>query len=74
MERFTLKRVEGECGLTKGVHSAFFCQLETALLLALLEAGRLTERQYRDAEEKCRKRYGLGLDGAVGGGGSLCSV
>ena len=56
MEEITLKSVENSHKITKETDSAFLYEYQKAILLALVESGRLTEQQYRYAEEKLRRQ------------------
>lgn len=55
MEEITLKSIENNHLITKETDSAFLYEYQKAILLALVEAGRLTQAQYRYAEEKLRR-------------------
>ena len=54
MEDFTLEKIENDRRVTRKTDGGFIYEFEKALLLALVESGRLTESQYRYAEEKLR--------------------
>lgn len=56
MEEITLKSVENEHKITKETDGEFLYEYQKAILLALAEAGRLTQAQYRYAEEKLRRQ------------------
>ena len=47
-----LQRIEGNEAITKETHYEFLYHLQSALLLALREQGRLNAMQHRHAEEK----------------------
>ena len=54
MEPITLERIENDHRITRETDSEFLYEFQKSLLLALVESGRLTEQQYRYAEEKLR--------------------
>lgn len=47
-----LQRIDHNENITKENHYAFLYQLQNALLLSLLEQGKLNAMQYRQAAEK----------------------
>lgn len=47
-----LQRIENDRSITKETDYEFLYTLQNALLLALKEQGRLTQMQYRHAEER----------------------
>lgn len=47
-----LQRIENDRRITKETDYEFLYQLQNALLLALKEQGRLSQMQYRHAEER----------------------
>lgn len=47
-----LQRIENDRRITKETDYEFLYQLQNALLLALKERGRLSQMQYRHAEER----------------------
>ena len=51
-EQAVLKSVENDRSITEEQDAEFFDLMQKAVLLALKEAGRLNEMQYRYAEEK----------------------
>ena len=58
MEPIKLERIEDDRRITRETDGEFLYEYQKALLLALVESGRLTEQQYRYAEEKLRmQRY-----------------
>ena len=54
MEPITLERIENDRKITRETDGGFLYEYQKAVLLALVESGRLTEQQYRYAEEKLR--------------------
>ncbi len=52
----SLEHIENNRKITKETDYEFLHQLQTGLLLALKEQGRLTEMQYRHAKEKLDKQ------------------
>ena len=56
MEPITLERIENDRRITHETDGEFLYEFQKALLLALVESGRLTEMQYRYAEEKLRQQ------------------
>ena len=54
MEPITLERIENGHRITRETDGEFLYEYQKAALLALVESGRLTEQQYRYAEEKLR--------------------
>ena len=54
MEPITLERIENDRRITRESGGEFLYEYQKAVLLALVESGRLTEQQYRYAEEKLR--------------------
>ena len=57
MEPITLERIENDRRITRETDSEFLYEFQKSLLLALVESGRLTEQQYRYAEEKLRMQW-----------------
>ena len=53
-ERAVLRSVENDRRITEEQDAEFLYLLQNAILLALKEAGRLNEMQYRYAEEKLK--------------------
>lgn len=53
-DRAVLRAVENNRGITKEQDQEFLYEFQRAVLLALKEAGRLNDTQYRYAEEKLR--------------------
>ena len=56
MEPIKLERIENDRRITPETDGEFLYEFQKALLLALVESGRLTEQQYRYAEEKLRQQ------------------
>ena len=56
MEPIKLERIEDDRRITRETDGEFLYEYQKALLLALMESGRLTETQYRYAEEKLRQQ------------------
>ena len=56
MEIYRLERIENDRAITRGTDGEFLYEYQKAVLLALAEAGRLTQLQYRYAEEKLRQQ------------------
>ena len=56
MDEITLKAIENDYRITRKADSEFLYEFQKAVLLALLEDGKLTEMQYRYAEEKLRRQ------------------
>ena len=54
MEPIRLTRIENDRKITRESDGEFLYEYQKAVLLALVESGRLTEQQYRYAEEKLR--------------------
>ena len=54
MEPITLERIENDRKITRETDGEFLYEYQKAVLLVLVESGRLTETQYRYAEEKLR--------------------
>ena len=54
MEPIALERIENDRRITRETDGEFLYEYQKAVLLALVESGRLTEQQYRYAEEKLR--------------------
>ena len=54
MEPIRLTRIENDRRITRESDGEFLYEYQKAVLLALVESGRLTEQQYRYAEEKLR--------------------
>lgn len=54
MEPIRLTRIENDRRITRETDGEFLYEYQKAVLLALVESGRLTEQQYRYAEEKLR--------------------
>ena len=58
MEPIRLTRIENDRKITRETDGEFLYEYQKAILLALVESGRLTEQQFRYAEEKLRmQRY-----------------
>ena len=57
LEQAVLRYVENDRRITEEQDAKFLYLLQNAVLLALKEAGRLNETQYRYAEEELRIRY-----------------
>ena len=55
-DRAVLRSVEQDRRITKEQDHAFLYAYQRAVLLALKEAGRLNESQYRYAEEKLKEQ------------------
>ena len=55
-DRAVLRSVENDRKITKDQDHEFLFAYQKAILLALKEAGRLNEMQYRYAEEKLKKQ------------------
>ena len=51
-----LQRIDNNETITKETHYEFLYHLQSALLLALREQGRLNIMQYRHAEEKLKEQ------------------
>ena len=62
-DRAVLRSVENDRRITKEQDAEFLYEYQRAILLALKEAGRLTEMQYRTAEGKLKeqklRRWGI---------------
>ena len=56
MEPITLEHIENDRRITRETDGEFLYEYQKAVLLALVEFGRLTEQQYRYAEEKLRQQ------------------
>ena len=56
MEPITLERIENDRRITRESDGEFLYEYQKAVLLALVERGRLTETQYRYAEERLRQQ------------------
>ena len=56
-DRAVLHAVENDRRITEEADAGFLYLLHNAVLLALKEAGRLNETQYRYAEEELKIRY-----------------
>lgn len=54
MSEANLKAIESDHKITRKIDREFLYEFQKAILLALVESGRLTEIQYRYAEEKLR--------------------
>ncbi len=54
LEQAVLRSVENDRRITEEQDAEFLYLLQNAILLALKEAGRLNEMQYRYAEEKLK--------------------
>lgn len=54
MEPITLERIENDRKITRETDGEFLYEYQKAVLLALVESGRLTEQQFRYAEERLR--------------------
>lgn len=55
-EQASLEGIENEHKITHETDGEFLYEFQKSLLLALVESGRLTEIQYRYAEEKLRQQ------------------
>ena len=53
----TLEHIENNRRITRENDGKFLYAYQKSLLLALVESGRLTEKQYRYAEEKLRQQW-----------------
>ena len=51
-----LQRIDNNDEITKGTHYEFLYHLQSAMLLALREQGRLNAMQHRYAEEKLKQQ------------------
>ena len=51
-----LRQIENDEAITKETHYDFLFHLQSALLLALYERGRLNATEYRRAQEKLKQR------------------
>ena len=51
-----LQRIDNNEEITKDTHPQFLYHLQSAILLALREQGRLNAMQYRYAEEKLKQQ------------------
>ena len=56
MENIELVQIENDRRITRETDGEFLYEYQKAVLLALVESGRLTETQYRYAEEKLRQQ------------------
>lgn len=56
MSEANLKAIESDHKITRKTDREFLYEFQKAILLALVESGRLTELQYRYAEEKLRQQ------------------
>lgn len=56
MDNITLTSIENERRITQNTDGVFLYEFQKAVLLALLESGTLTERQYRYAQERLRRQ------------------
>lgn len=56
MDHLTLADIENNRKITRETDREFLYAYRKAILLALLESGRLTELQYRSAEEQLRQQ------------------
>ena len=56
MEPITLERIENDRRITRESDGEFLYEYQKAVLLALVESGRLTEQQYRYAETQLRRQ------------------
>ena len=54
MEPITIERIENDRKITRETDGEFLYEYQKAVLLALVESGRLTEQQFRYAEERLR--------------------
>lgn len=52
----TLQTIENDRKISKETDREFLYEFQKAILLALIESGRLTEQQYQYAEAKLRKQ------------------
>ena len=57
MESIKLERIENDHKITRETDGKFLYEYQKAVLLALVELNRLTEMQYRYADEKLRQQY-----------------
>lgn len=57
IETVQLSRIENEHKITPETDREFLYEYQKAVLLALVESGRLTEQQYRYAEEKLQQQW-----------------
>lgn len=55
-DRAVLHSIEKERNITQEMDSGFLFEFQKAVLLALVESGRLNEQQYRYAEEKLKSQ------------------
>jgi len=60
-EQAVLRSVENDRRITEKQDAEFLYLLQKAVLLALQEAGRLNEMQYRYAEEQLKAQRGAAL-------------
>lgn len=56
MDEIKLQSIENDRKITQESDSEFLYEFRKAILLALVESGRLTEQQYRYAETELRKQ------------------
>ena len=56
MNNAKLLSIENDRRITRETDGEFLCEYQKALLLALVESGKLTEMQFRYAEEKLRQQ------------------
>lgn len=52
MKKYTLMSIENDHRITKNTDREFLCAIQTAMLAALVEAGQMSEMQYRYAEKR----------------------
>lgn len=56
-DHYSLKYIENNQNISKTSNAEFLYEYQKALLLSLVESCRLTETQYRIAEEKLRQQF-----------------
>ena len=56
MSEVKLQSIENDRKITQESDSKFLYEFQKAILLALVESGRLTEQQYRYAETQLRRQ------------------
>ena len=52
MTKYTLMSIENDHRITKNTDREFLCAIQMAMLAALVEAGQMSEMQYRYAEKR----------------------
>lgn len=52
MTKYTLMSIENDHRITNNTDREFLCAIQTAMLAALVEAGQMSEMQYRYAEKR----------------------